>query len=461
MRRRSLIAVAACTAILLPGVPGAVTVPSPGCIPRPTPPDVGIEEVSRTALDERLLDLRVHSAAMGGEQPVYVLLPAGYDPSGATRYPVLYLLHGALDDYTSWPRNGVADVIGDRPMIVVMPDDGEMGSYSDWYGTLAGLPGPVPSFETYHVEELVPFIDASFPTVADASGRFIAGLSSGGAGAVKYAAAHPGLFGAAGEFSGAVHTTIDYPFYPVISEALWTVSLIPGYEPSGGFCTWGDPFTQRVVWEDNNATYLAENLRGIPLFLACGDGSAGPYDEGPTWDPVEYEVWAMNQQFAATLDALGIPHTDEFYGPGTHTWPYWLRDLEHFLVWLEPHIGAPVAAPTAWSFRSARTSFSAWGWDFTVERDAREFVYLSGVSASGFTVVGSGMLGVLTAPLFAPGGGYTVAIDGAHPVPTVADAAGRLHIAVDLGPSHLLQQHDFAPDAAADWTHATVEIAPL
>ena len=49
-------------------------------------------------------DIRVRSQAMQNVQPLYVLLPPNYDPSGKTRYPVLYLLHGALGGYTDWER---------------------------------------------------------------------------------------------------------------------------------------------------------------------------------------------------------------------------------------------------------------------------------------------------------------------------------------------------------------------
>src|SRR4051794_23869984 len=107
---------------------------SPMCVVRSAPPKVGISEISRKAVSDRLLDLRVHSDAMQGDQPIYVLLPEGYDPSGATRYPVLYLLHGALGSYTDWVDNGVEKAVGDLQAIVVMPDDGRDGSYSDWYG---------------------------------------------------------------------------------------------------------------------------------------------------------------------------------------------------------------------------------------------------------------------------------------------------------------------------------------
>jgi len=431
---------------------------SPMCVVRSAPPKVGIAELSRRAVTDRLLELQVRSDAMQGTQSLYVLLPKGYDASGATRYPVLYLLHGALGGYKDWVDNGAVEALGDAPYIVVMPDDGRDGSYSDWYGMLPGATDPVPSWETYHLSELVPFVDRTFPTIPDRAHRFVAGLSSGGGGATKYAIARPGLFGAVGSFSGAVDTDIDYPNYPNISEALWAITLIPGYGPDG-HCTWGDPYTERVVWRDNTAAPMAEDLQGTPLFLASGDGTPGPYDAGaPYTDPVESEVWAMNQELVKELDARGIPHTDYFYGPGHHAWPYWIRDLKLFLTWLAPRVGQSVPAPATFSYHTAREAFAPWGWRFHADRDVRENTYLQDISSRGFGVTGSGRLGVVTARLYPPGRAYDVTGAGA-PQRVTAGRGGRLSFGVDLGPSHQVQQYDFSASATRTWTHRDVRIA--
>jgi S-formylglutathione hydrolase FrmB len=443
------------------GVPAAralvVAPDSPGCALAPAP-SVGIAEVGRTVVTPRLVDVTVHSQAMRGDQHVDVLLPNGYDDSGATRYPVLFLLHGSFGKYSDWATNGVADLVGDLPLIVVMPDDGIDGSYSDWYGTVMGTTDVPPAWETYHLRELVPFVDATFPTIGTRAGRFIAGLSSGGAGTMKYAAANPGLFAAAGSFSGAVNTDVDYPFYPIISEGLWGITALPTQGPDG-HCTWGDPFTQHVIWLDNDPTYLAQNLEGTALFLACGDGNPGELDgSSATYDPVEGEVWTMNQRFGQALDAADIAHMVEFYGHGTHTWPYWKRDFTHFLTWLEPQLTQPLAPPAAFSYRSARPSFSAWDWSFRPQRDVREFTYLRDVSAAGFGVTGSGALHVTSAPVYAPNTAYTVTAGGG-PRPVVSDGAGRLHFTIDLGPSHAVQQYRFGAKATSHWVTLQVVIA--
>jgi diacylglycerol O-acyltransferase / trehalose O-mycolyltransferase len=42
----------------------------------------------------------------------------------------------------------------------------------------------------------------------------------------------------------------------------------------------------------------------------------------------------MNVSFVRALNKAHIAHTDRFYGPGQHTWPYWQDDLH----WALPQI---------------------------------------------------------------------------------------------------------------------------
>jgi S-formylglutathione hydrolase FrmB len=457
----------------------AVAPSSPGCVARGTPPQAGpLSVVSTKALDARVTDYTLYSSAMQEDVHVNVMLPTGYDPSGATRYPVLYLLHGALGAYMNWYTDGdVEQLIGDLPLIVVMPDGGYDGSYSDWYGLLQGQGGPVPAWETFHVHELIPWVDASFPTRADRGDRFIAGLSAGGGGSTHYAADNPGLFGAVGSFSGANNNLEQYPFYPTLSEGLWLATDAPGDGPDG-HCTWGDPYTQRVVWEDNDPTFLASNLRGTPLWLAAGNGEPGPLDPSLVPDPnnvggslssdggvaaaaaTEMEIWQMTKSFVKALNAAGIPHTDYFYGAGTHSWPYWQRDLKDFLVWLQPYIGHPLPAPRTFSYRTADASFSAWGWRFTItDRAVTEFVYLSGVGRRGLTALGSGTLNVTTPPRYRPDAVYAVDAGGVQQLIT-ASADRRLSFSVDIGASHKVQQYRFGRAATLGWQRTVVSINP-
>ena len=117
----------------------------------------GITLLSSERLDSRLLDLTLSTPALAKPTHVRVLLPAGYRKQKPRRYPVLYLLHGAFDDYRSWTDKGaVENITGRRKLIVVMPDGGQGGWYTDWVNR--GQGGP-PEWETFHIQQLIPWID--------------------------------------------------------------------------------------------------------------------------------------------------------------------------------------------------------------------------------------------------------------------------------------------------------------
>jgi diacylglycerol O-acyltransferase/trehalose O-mycolyltransferase len=448
MRRTPLLVLVAIA--LAASTPSAATAADwPACTPRTAPVQLGLRETARHA-EGRLLTLTLRSTALGAQQRVNVLLPPGYDPSASTRYPVLYLLHGAQDDYAAWAAHGAADIVGERRLIVVMPDGGHDGSYSDWLASddppnpAGGQPGGAPAWESYHLGELVPFVDAHFRTTATPGGRAVAGLSMGGHGAMKYADEAPGTFGYAGSFSGAVH-----PGLPIYTQFIKQ-------------CTWGDPATQGVVWHDNDPTETAGNLRGTRLFVRSGDGTPGPLDPpgsaGP--DVVETVVGQMNQALMAALKAAGVTGVDAAFGHGTHTWPYWQRDLRDYLTWLDGQLKRPVTAPARFSVESAHTAFTAWGWRLRTHRAAREVTYLRDVRSTGLTVTGSGRLDVVTPPRYRAGGRYAVRA-GARTRTVRADRTGRLSFAVDLGPGHTTQQAAFGASATRGWKTAAVRIGKV
>jgi S-formylglutathione hydrolase FrmB len=104
-------------------------------------------------------------------------VPASYAAHPGARYPVLYLLHGALADWRSWTDAGDAErITAGLNAIVVMPEGGNGGWYTDWFNGGAGGP---PEWETFHIDQLIPWIDGHYRTLADRDGRAIAGLSMG------------------------------------------------------------------------------------------------------------------------------------------------------------------------------------------------------------------------------------------------------------------------------------------
>lgn len=384
----------------------------------------------------RLVEVTLQSEALGRETAIRVLLPAGYDdPShAASRYPVLYLLHGVGDDHTTWTKNtDVEGLVAGRDLIVVMPDGGknvDAGWYSDHFdGSVA--------WEAYHIGELIPFVDATWRTRADRESRAIAGLSMGGFGTMSYAARHPHLFSTAGSFSGAVNTADGSVAQASAFEAMAPFVGTPGDGVWGAYEEW------EVNWRTHNPPDLAANLEWTNLWLSTGNGVPVPGDN-PASAPLEAGVYAMNVLFHERLDDIGKEHVWIDRGHGTHEWHYWEADLAAYLDWLDGHLATPPARPEAFSYRSAEPAFSAWGWDFSVDRLAQEFVQVEEVSAAGLTATGSGVLHVVTAPVGDPGGRYEVTDAGV----VTADSAGRLRFAVDLGPANPERQYTVAGRAA-------------
>jgi len=432
---------------------------SPLCVPRTAPARAGLAVVSDTAThgDPRLRDVTLRSAALGplGTVHVEVLLPRGYDPAAmTTRYPVLYLLHGHGGGYGDWAAHGI-EQIADPRLIVVMPDGGYDGFYSDWYGTdIDGHNGSVaPGWETFHIDDLLPWVDANFNTLGTRAGRAIAGLSMGGFGSMSYAARHPDLFSAAGAFSGAVDSDLDAP---VGSEAQILASNLPDRKLPDN-CIWGDPVTQAVVWRAHDPTELAPNLSDVPVSLWSGNGEPGDTTAGaPAWNPgagaTEAGILQENQGFIGALHAAGQQPFVDLYGPGTHDWFYWERDLRAFLarlpgVFWTGHATGPVPPAVPFSYQSAEPAFSVWGWSFRAEGAAPEFTYLTGVTDHGFVVRGSGSLAVVMAVAYRPG--MTVS-GGAGPVRVTRDArTGHAAFVLDLGPGRTVPQSQFGPGGAA------------
>ncbi|NJP88244.1 esterase family protein [Nonomuraea sp. FMUSA5-5] len=292
-----------------------------GCAPAPTLPEThvdGVRIVERKPVGARGQALSVHSRALGRRTPVRVLLPPGWT-RGSGPWPVLYLLHGCCGaGHLGWIDEGGAERLTDRlPAVVVVPEGGRVGFYSDW------VRGP--KWETFHIEELIPLIEAEFGAGPD---RAIAGLSMGGLGAMVYAARHPGLFRAAASFSGVLDTTGDRS----------GVRRLVGENGEDPDALWGEP--DGPEWNAHNPARLAARLGGMPLYVSCGDGRPGPLDPPGATGDYEGALLRQAKVFAGRARAAGAELTTDFYGAGTHTWPYWERALERALPMLRAAIGA-------------------------------------------------------------------------------------------------------------------------
>ena len=136
----------------------------------------------------------------------FVYTPAGYEKN-KKKYPVLYLQHGWGENEYAWHVQGRANLIMDNmiadgkiePFIIVMT----YGMTNDVRpGGLGGF--NYKDFETVLCDELIPYVDAHFRTVAKREGRAMAGLSMGGMETHSITLSRPELFAYWGLHSGGV-----------------------------------------------------------------------------------------------------------------------------------------------------------------------------------------------------------------------------------------------------------------
>jgi diacylglycerol O-acyltransferase/trehalose O-mycolyltransferase len=277
---------------------------------RPARP--GAVVVAERRVGPRLVDLRMRSPALRRVVSVRLLTPVGWQPRSARRWPVLFLLHGCCDDYRAWSRSSdIGTLTRLRRVLVVMPEGGAAGFYSDWRG------GARTRWETFHTRELPALLAARFGA---GRARAIAGLSMGGLGAMDYAARHRGLFRSAASFSGVLHPRADPRF--------WT-GLFSQYQSADD--VWGDPVADRGVWAAHDPTSLAGRLRGVGLFVSSGDRRGG--------DPIEAVVGRESRAFVARLRRAGVGVRADLYRGGRHDWRYWQRELHRALPTLLTPLG--------------------------------------------------------------------------------------------------------------------------
>ena len=221
--------------------------------------------------------------------------------SGAARtgpYPTLYLLHGLSDDDTIWlRRTSIERYVAPLGLAVVMPQVGRSFYTDEAYGN---------RYWAFLTEEL-PALTHDFFHLSDRrEDTFVAGLSMGGYGALKWALREPHRFAAAASLSGALDVARlqdadAEPERPPLWETIFGGRSVAG--------TADDLLT--LVARADPATLP-------PLHLCCGTGD-GLYQD--------------SLRFAAAARDRGVRLTTS-YGPGEHDWAYWDARIQDVLAWL-------------------------------------------------------------------------------------------------------------------------------
>lgn len=205
-------------------------------------------------------DLRresIPSASLGRDLPYLIYVPDGYD-EGQQHYPVLYLLHGAADNETSWAEKGLIREKADQliesgaipPTLIVMP-----GCPECWW-----IDSQRTKSETAFWTELVPEIEKKYRAIKKREGRVLVGLSAGGYGVIRFMMRYPERIAAAAAFSPAIYSETPPPASYARSH--------PAFKDAQG------RFSQ-AIWASQNYPrlidgYFAQPVR-VPLFLVAGD----------------------------------------------------------------------------------------------------------------------------------------------------------------------------------------------
>lgn len=211
--------------------------------------------------------------------------------------PVLYLLHGLTDDDTIWTRRtSIERYVAPLGLAVVMPQV-HHSFYSD---EVHGLP-----FWTFLTEELPAVVQRFFRLSSAREDTFVAGLSMGGYGAMKWALRQPARFAAAASLSGALG--LRHPSSGADPDFARLMHRVFGDGPTEGTA--------------DDVIHLVRSVDPavLPfLYVACG---------------TEDFLHPANEWFIEEAAAAGVPLTVRL-GPGDHEWGYWDQQIQDVLAWL-------------------------------------------------------------------------------------------------------------------------------
>jgi S-formylglutathione hydrolase FrmB len=217
------------------------------------------------------------------------------------KYPVLWLLHGTYGDHSDWLRKSNIELYAcEKDLAVVMPS-GLNSNYSNWNDFAIGY-----SMWDYVTEELMPLIYNWYPISDKRKDNFIAGLSMGGGGTIKFAVNYPEKFAAAAILSSAPKNIRNIDLATADARTLTSI------KNAGSLAKYINSYEN--VWDK-----LAElNGKGIlpRLYFACGT------------EDFLYQRFADFKQYAKEI---GLEATFE-EGPGGHEWRFWDTYIQKALV---------------------------------------------------------------------------------------------------------------------------------
>lgn len=217
------------------------------------------------------------------------------------KYKVLWLLHGTFGDHTDWLRKSNIELYAcERDLIVVMPS-AMNSNYSNWPNFGMGY-----AMFDFLTEELMPLVYNWFPASDKREDNFIAGLSMGGGGAIKYAVNHPDKFAAAAILSSCPRNLreIDLETAPQRTK----VSIMN----AGGLDAYINSYENS--WDKLPHLIAKGNLPR--LYFACG---------------TEDFLYDDFKKFRRYAEEIGLDAKFEEIPGYRHEWRFWDLTIQHAL----------------------------------------------------------------------------------------------------------------------------------
>ena len=151
-----------------------------------------------SAMAGKVVTDSLESKVLGASVKYNVYLPSGFDKSDK-QYPVIYMLHGLSDTYTSWVERGGMQTVADeligtgelREVVIIMPNAGGPDIHNTWNGYF-NMPGW--NYEDFFFKEFLPQVERKYRIISDKGHRAVMGLSMGGGGSTVYCQRHPDMF---------------------------------------------------------------------------------------------------------------------------------------------------------------------------------------------------------------------------------------------------------------------------
>jgi hypothetical protein len=224
-------------------------------------------------------------------RPLWVYVPPGYDDDADARYPAVYQIQGLTGQLDMWRNRApfrrnfpeLADELfagGDLPRAIVV--------WVDCWTSLGGsqfLDSPgTGNYLTYLCDEVVPFVDRSYRTIADRDHRGIQGKSSGGYGAMVVPMLRPDLWGGLATHAG---------------DALFEACYLPEFRRSaralrdhhdGSFERFWEDFRSRPAFSKDWDDHLLNDWCMAACYSTDPDGTVRlPYD--PATGRLIPDVW--------------------------------------------------------------------------------------------------------------------------------------------------------------------------